>query len=80
MRPFEVCPVCGGELVAKDVEKIVRGGGNTAVLRLQAEVCTGCGERLYTQDTIRDLERIRAALTEQRVDGMEAIGTTYRVA
>jgi len=24
--PFEKCPVCGGDLVEKDVEKVLRGG------------------------------------------------------
>jgi len=25
--PFEKCPVCGGDLVEKEVEKVLRGGG-----------------------------------------------------
>jgi rRNA maturation endonuclease Nob1 len=29
MKPFEKCPVCGGELETKQVEKLLRGGGNT---------------------------------------------------
>jgi hypothetical protein len=29
--PFERCPVCGGDLAHKEVEKILRGGANTAV-------------------------------------------------
>ena len=31
MRPFEKCPVCGGDLVSKEVEKLLRGGKHTAV-------------------------------------------------
>jgi len=45
--PFEKCPVCGGDLVEKEVEKVLRGGVNTAVLKICAEVCLRCGERLY---------------------------------
>jgi len=26
MKPFDKCPVCGGELVEKDVEKLLKGG------------------------------------------------------
>jgi YgiT-type zinc finger domain-containing protein len=37
--PFGKCPVCGGELVAKEVEKLLRGGVHTAVVRIPAEVC-----------------------------------------
>jgi YgiT-type zinc finger domain-containing protein len=47
MKPFEKCPVCGGELVEKEVEKLLKGGVNTAVVRVAAEVCLQCGERLY---------------------------------
>ena len=32
MLPIEKCPVCGGELVEKDVEKLLKGGRHTAVL------------------------------------------------
>jgi len=50
MMPFGKCPVCGGEMVGKEVEKLLRGGVNTAFLRVPAEVCLHCGERLYSQE------------------------------
>jgi hypothetical protein len=34
--PFEKCPVCGGDLVEKEVEKVLRGGVYTAVLKGRA--------------------------------------------
>ncbi|HJW87687.1 MAG TPA: hypothetical protein VJ440_13725 [Candidatus Brocadiaceae bacterium] len=33
MMPFEKCPVCGSGLIGKEVEKLLRGGSNTAVLK-----------------------------------------------
>jgi hypothetical protein len=36
MQPFEKCSVCGGDLVEKDVEKVLRGGVNTACSGLSA--------------------------------------------
>ena len=51
--PFEKCPVCGGDLVREEVQKVLRGGVNTAVLKVCAEVCLRCGERLYWQETVR---------------------------
>jgi len=39
MLPFKKCPVCGGELKDKVVEKILHGGNHTAVLLINAEVC-----------------------------------------
>jgi YgiT-type zinc finger domain-containing protein len=50
--PFNKCPACGGEMVEKDVEKLLRGGIHTAVLTVRAEVCLRCGERLYSQETV----------------------------
>ena len=59
MMPFEQCPICGGELVEKEVEKLLRGGDHTAVLQVQAEICLHCGERLYAEETVRLFEQIR---------------------
>jgi YgiT-type zinc finger domain-containing protein len=53
------CPACGGEMVAKEVEKQLRGFVNTAILRVPAEVCLHCGERLYSKDVARSFERIK---------------------
>lgn len=51
MRPFEKCPVCDWELVEKEVEKLLRGGAHTAVLKMKAEVCLRCGGWLYSLET-----------------------------
>lgn len=34
MKPFEKCPACSGEMVEKEVEKHLRGGIHTAVVRV----------------------------------------------
>jgi YgiT-type zinc finger domain-containing protein len=59
MLPFEKCPIYGGELKNKVVEKILHGGSHTAILKVNAEVCLHCGERLYTEDVVRLFENIR---------------------
>ena len=56
MTPFEKCPVCGGELESKQVEKLLRGGGHTVSMKVTAEVCQHCGERLYADDVVRSFE------------------------
>lgn len=66
MMPFDKCPVCGGELVEKEVEKLLRGGAHTAVLRVKAEVCLRCGGRLYSQETVRRFEEIVTDLIMRR--------------
>ena len=52
MAPFEKCPNCGGEMVEKKVEKVLRGAANTAILKVKADVCRHCGERLYSQEDV----------------------------
>ena len=80
MRPFEMCPVCGGELVEKEVEKLLRGGMHTAVLKVRAEVCLRCGERLYAVETVQHFERIRLKLERQEVAEFQPLGQTFQVA
>lgn len=80
MIPFERCPVCGGELVEKTVEKLLRGGNHTAVIQVQAEVCLHCGERLYSAATVRRFEEIRAKLERQEVGDFQPLGRSFKVA
>ena len=77
--PFGKCPICGGELVAKDVEKLLRGGVNTAVVRSPAEVCLRCGERLYSQEVVRCFERIRAKLKRHDTTDFRPMGQAFQV-
>jgi YgiT-type zinc finger domain-containing protein len=80
MMLFPKCPVCGGEVVEKDVEEVLRGGANTAIVRAHAEVCLHCGERLYPVETIRRFESIRDRLARQDTSGMTPVGRSFQVA
>jgi YgiT-type zinc finger domain-containing protein len=80
MVPFSSCPVCGGELVEKQVEKLLRGGNNTAVLEVQAEVCLRCGERLYSVETVGQFEQVRAKLERGQVEEFQPLGRSFKVA
>ena len=79
MKPFDRCPICGGELVQKRIEKLLRGGNHTAILRVDAKVCLHCGERLYTQDTVRYFEQIRNKLERQETSGFHPLGQSFEV-
>jgi YgiT-type zinc finger domain-containing protein len=74
------CPICGGEVVEKRVEKLLRGGIHTAVVTVQAEVCLHCGERLYDQETVRRFEQIRAKLERKEVTEFQPLGQSFHVA
>ncbi len=79
MIPFSECPICGGEVVEKEMEKLLRGGNNTAVLTVRAEVCLRCGERSYSTETVQRFEQIRAKLARQEVDEFEPLGQFLQV-
>ncbi len=79
MKPFDKCPVCGGELVEKEVEKLIKGGVHTAVLSVRAQVCLQCGERLYPADVVRRFEQIREKLERQEVSEFQPLGQTFQV-
>lgn len=74
---FEVCPVCGGELVDKRVVKLLRGGTDTATIEVDALVCQRCGERLYPEETVRLFEKIRTKLRRGQTDSMTLVGNSY---
>ncbi len=79
MTAFDKCLVCGGELVEKSVEKLLRGGRHTAAMTVYADVCQRCGERLYTVETIERFEQVRKMLERQEVAGFELTGQAYKV-
>ena len=80
MKPFEKCPTCGGELIEKEVEKLLKGGVNTAVIKVHAEVCLKCGERLYSEETVRRFEQIRRKLEKKDIADFQLMGQAYQVA
>lgn len=77
MIPFDKCPVCGGQVVEKEVDKILRGGTDTAAVRVRAEVCLHCGERLYSQETIARFEEIRRKLERKETSEFQPLGRFF---
>lgn len=80
MRLFEKCPICGGEIEEKEIEKVLKGGSNTAIIKVKAEVCLHCGERLYRPETVAHFDEIRKKLSTEDVGQFELVGKTYQVA
>ena len=79
MKPFEKCPVCGGDLKNKHVEKLLRGGINTVSMKVYAEVCLHCGERLYAENVVKSFEEIRSKLRKQEFSNFKSLGRSFTV-
>ena len=77
MMPFNTCPVCGGEMVRKEVEKLLRGGVNLASVTAGADVCLRCGERLYSKEVVSRFEQIRHKLASQEVSEFQSLGRAF---
>ena len=78
MKTLEKCPVCSGKLVRKKIEKLLRGGQHTAVVTAMADVCLHCGERIYTQKTVRHFEEIRTKLERHQTSDFQVLGKLFQ--
>ena len=76
MTPFEKCPVCSGDTVEKEVEKVLRVGNYTEIVKVQATVCLRCGERLYAPEVVKLFEKIRSKL--EGTETAEDQNTTFQ--
>ncbi len=70
-------PPLRGKVVEKEVEKIVKGGNDVAILRVRAGVCEKCGERFYTKEVHKKIEEIRSELKQRTTELYKPIGRTY---
>ncbi len=77
---FERCPICGGEIRRKKVEKLIKGGNDTASIEVEVDVCLKCGERLYTKEDIQRFEILRKKLIDHDLSSLQLVGRSYQTA
>lgn len=63
----------------KPIEKLLRGGSDTASVTVVAEVCQRCGERMYSPETVREFENIRATLENRETRDFTQMGKSFQV-
>ena len=80
MALLNKCPRCGfDDVIEKKVDKLLRGGGDAAVVNVLAHVCLHCGERTYSLDTALRFEYIREKLANRQVDDFQPMGRLFHV-
>ena len=59
MRKVGMCPICGGKTSIKRVD-VTESAGKRLVLikKVEAEVCSQCGERMYSVATMQRLDSL----------------------
>ena len=62
MGTFRECPVCGGEAVEREVEKVLCGDNRAESVKIRANVCLRCGEHFYGPKVIKRFAEARAKL------------------
>jgi YgiT-type zinc finger domain-containing protein len=73
------CARCGSnDIETKQVERLVRGGSDAAVLTVEAAVCRDCGERFFSLGAIRDIESTRKRLENGDIAGLRSLGRLFR--
>ena len=70
MTSIEKCSVCGGAVVEKKVEKVVKSGHLSKLLKVQAGVCRRCGERFYAPGDAKRFQEARAELASNATMGV----------
>jgi YgiT-type zinc finger domain-containing protein len=45
------CPLCGGLLASKMAEVEVKRGSKKKIIKVPAEICQKCGERIYSRQS-----------------------------
>jgi YgiT-type zinc finger domain-containing protein len=80
MKPFDKCSVCGGTMQTKKVEKLIKGGNNIATVKVKADICLRCGERLFSKEDVKRFEVIRRNLLSEQVGSYNELGRSYEVA
>jgi len=66
-------------MIEKEVDKLLQGGIHTAVMKVRAEVCLKCGERLYSEDTVRRFEQVRTKLERREISEFQPLGQSFLV-
>ena len=79
MGSIKKCPLCGGCLLEKKVEKLLRGGYNIAIIKVNALVCSHCGEKIYPENIVRKFEEIRRKLINKDISDFRVIGKSFEV-
>ena len=74
------CPRCGfDDRIEKNVDEVLRGGDDAAVVKVLAKVCLHCGERTYTSDIFYRFGAIRKMLARGEVEEFQVVGRYFRV-
>lgn len=74
------CPNCGFQGTMQHIERdeLVEGCGNVVRTRVQADVCSHCGEPVYDLRTIGEMQAMERRLCSGETTGLIQTGVAYR--
>ena len=66
------CPICAGDTEEKEVEVEERIDDKMHIIKgIRAEVCTQCNERMYSENELRCIEKIRDEIAHKTLKPVE---------
>jgi YgiT-type zinc finger domain-containing protein len=66
------CPICGGDTKEDIVEVQEMIEGEAYIIKgVEAEVCIQCGERMYSLDEMRKIEKVREKIKNRMIKPIE---------
>jgi len=74
------CPVCKSTLVEREVEKFLTSNGDTAVLKIRAEVCLQCNMKFFAPRIIAEIAGVKNKLKKGQTKGFIVTGKSYKIA
>jgi YgiT-type zinc finger domain-containing protein len=80
MAVSKKCPVCKSTLVEKKVEKFLTSNGDTAVLKLRADVCPRCNMKFFAPGIVAEIAKVKNKLKKGETKGFIVTGKSYRIA
>jgi YgiT-type zinc finger domain-containing protein len=75
-----ICPLCRGDVKKMDVDVLVREGTNVVLVKVKAEVCLQCGEKLYGPEEVMLFDDIRKKLRKGMTGEFREVGRFYELA
>lgn len=79
MTASNKCPVCKSTLVEKEVEKFLKSNGDTAVLKVRAEVCSQCNMKFFAPGIIAKIAGVKNKLKKGHTKGFIVTGKSYKI-
>ena len=73
------CPICKGMLAEREIEKFLKSNGDTAILKVTAEVCSQCNMKFLDPRIVTEIAEVKNKLKKGQTKGFIVTGKSYKI-